>query len=54
VAEAENKILALAKKYSLEIKDLPKKPLEYLRVVRTEIYRQITGEGDKIGEMKMK
>ena len=41
VKEAEEKILNLAKKYNIEIKDLPSKREEYFRIVKPEIYKKL-------------
>ncbi len=43
IREAEDKINNLAKEYGLEIKELPSKRGEYLRLLKPEIYKEIYG-----------
>ena len=41
IKDAEDKIINLAKEYSFEIKKLPSKRVEYLRLLKPEIYKEI-------------
>ena len=55
IKEAEEKLLIFAKKYDLEILDLPIKPDEYLRRLKPEVYKLVHEKNDeKSNEFKMK
>ncbi len=55
IKEAEDRLISFAKKYNLEILDLPIKPDEYLRRLKPEIYNLIhRKEDEKSKEFKMK
>jgi predicted adenylyl cyclase CyaB len=44
IEEAQEKILNFAKEYNLELKKLPAKRSEYLRLFKPEIYKKIKGK----------
>lgn len=44
IKEAEEKILTLVKGLGIEVKNLPSKRKEYLRIVKPEVYKELYGE----------
>ncbi len=44
IENAQNKIINFAKEYNLELKKLPAKRMEYLRLFKPEIYKKIKGK----------